>query len=91
MEVEQPDADLIRLITDVSEQSMETPFAKAVTAAYYGDWLPVWLLLRRGAHLGDDIAAATLADIVIQITRDRAFYNALDAKHGPKPRGHSGR
>jgi len=67
-----------------NEAAFRTPYANAATAAFHGDWTPVWQYCQRAGADGP----ALLAEIAEKVFTERQWRDAIEKSQGiPKPKG----
>lgn len=69
-----------------NEEASETPLALAMTAAFHGEWVLAWKLLRRNQHRGDQECADLLQIMAERVIKERGWEQTVN-HHERKPKG----
>lgn len=69
-----------------NDQACETPLALAMTAAFHGEWVLAWKLLRRNLPHGDEACADLLQIMAERVCKERVW-DKDSQSHERKPKG----
>ena len=76
------DANVI--YSQANEAAYRTPYSQVATAAFHGDWAPLWRYCQRSGAIGP----ALLTEIAEKVFADRQWRDAIEKSQGiPKPKG----
>ena len=72
------------LYSRANEAAFRTPYSHVATAAFHGDWAPLWRYCQSAGPAGP----ALLAEIAVKVFVERQWRDAIEKSQGtPKPKG----